>query len=53
MSQQPIANQDALSKQIEDLNAAVADLQDQVRDLTFFITTQDAIQAVGGFFELD
>ncbi|KAJ2820021.1 hypothetical protein GGI24_004613 [Coemansia furcata] len=53
MAQQLAANQDALNKQIDNLNAAVVDLQDQVRDLTFFITTQDAIQAGGGSSELE
>ncbi|KAJ2336971.1 hypothetical protein GGI00_000521 [Coemansia sp. RSA 2681] len=53
MAQQLAANQSALNRQIDDLNAAVADLQDQVRDLTFFITTQDAIQAGGGSAELE
>ncbi|KAJ2909981.1 hypothetical protein GGI21_001333 [Coemansia aciculifera] len=37
MSQQLVANQDALNKQIEALNAVVANLQDQVRDLTFIV----------------
>ncbi|KAJ2465741.1 hypothetical protein EV174_006616, partial [Coemansia sp. RSA 2320] len=41
------ANQDALKAQVADLTACVADLRDQVRDLTFFITTQQAVAAEG------
>ncbi|KAJ2333904.1 hypothetical protein GGH92_008478, partial [Coemansia sp. RSA 2673] len=53
MARQLASNQDALNEQIDSLNAAVVDLQEQVRDLTFFITTQDAIQAGGGSAELE
>ncbi|KAJ2412933.1 hypothetical protein GGI10_003380 [Coemansia sp. RSA 2530] len=53
MSQQLSANQDALNKQIEKLSAAVTDLQEQVRDLTFFITTQNTIQTSGGSAEIE
>ncbi|KAJ2493471.1 hypothetical protein IWW37_000560 [Coemansia sp. RSA 2050] len=53
MSRQLAVNQDALTEQIDTLNAAVTDLQEQVRDLTFFITTHDTIKAGGGSAELE
>ncbi|KAJ2544603.1 hypothetical protein GGH12_002087 [Coemansia sp. RSA 1822] len=40
LSRQLAENQDVLKNQITELNASVADLQEQVRDLSFFITTQ-------------
>ncbi|KAJ2819932.1 hypothetical protein IWW50_005269 [Coemansia erecta] len=45
LSQQLSVNQESLKTQIADLNASMADLQEQVRDLTFFITTQKTLGA--------
>ncbi|KAI8323273.1 BRAP2-domain-containing protein [Martensiomyces pterosporus] len=57
LSKQLLDNQDALKKQVADLKESMADLQEQVRDLTFFISTQKVIekeqQQEGGGGELE
>ncbi|KAJ2713966.1 hypothetical protein H4R19_001978 [Coemansia spiralis] len=45
MSRQLADNYKAQQDQITDLKASLADLEDQVRDLTFFISTQKALAA--------
>ncbi|KAJ2777077.1 hypothetical protein H4R18_005337 [Coemansia javaensis] len=47
MARQLSENHRAQQQQIADLNAKLADLEDQVRDLTFFISTQKALSAEG------
>ncbi|KAJ1958268.1 hypothetical protein GGI12_004778, partial [Dipsacomyces acuminosporus] len=44
LSKQLLENQDALNKQIAALKENMDDLKEQVRDLTFFISTQQAIE---------
>ncbi|KAJ2838292.1 hypothetical protein J3B01_001522 [Coemansia erecta] len=48
LSQQLGENQDVLKNQITELNASVMDLQEQVRDLSFFITTQKTMADSSG-----
>ncbi|KAJ1728963.1 hypothetical protein LPJ61_003760 [Coemansia biformis] len=48
MSRQLADNYKAQQDQIADLKSTLADLEDQVRDLTFFISTQQALASGGG-----
>ncbi|KAJ1940219.1 hypothetical protein GGF37_004066 [Kickxella alabastrina] len=45
MSKNLVENQDVLKSEVADLKAKIADMEEQVRDLSFFISTQQAISA--------
>ncbi|KAI9500513.1 hypothetical protein GGI25_001633 [Coemansia spiralis] len=46
--EQLMENQGSLKSQITELNSGMRDLEEQVRDLSFFISTQKAISKEGG-----